>query len=180
MEDIKSLIFSTPLQLVFDHLLQNSDLEMNDTQVTAEVSRAKRAAIHQSLLTLNQHGIIHRCTVGRRCSNKLNQSLPWVTPLKVASNILNLESFVSKIQDIAYKIILFGSRAAGNNRHDSDYDILIVSTAAHEEIAQAAMQDPLSEKLQLIVKTPEEFLDFDAREPMLAEHIRKGTILWEK
>lgn len=179
MEDIKNLIFSTPLQLVLDHLLQNSNLEMNDTQVTEEVSGAKRAAIHQSLLTLNQCGIMHRRHEGRRCVNQLNQNLPWIAYLKVVSNILNLNPFVTKIRDIASKIILFGSRATGSNHHDSDYDLLIISSA-HEDITHASMKDALAEKLQLLVKTPEEFLDFDTREPVLAEHIRKGIILWEK
>lgn len=179
MEDLKTLVFSTPLQLTLDYLLQNSDLELNDTQLTTEVLGAKRAAIHQSLLTLNQCGIIHRHNEGRRCINKLNQDLPWIVPLKIVSNILNLEPFVSKIRDIASKIVLFGSRATGHNRHDSDYDILIISSA-HEEIANASMQNALSEKLQLIIKTPEEFLDFDTHEPVLAEHIRKGILLWER
>lgn len=179
MEDIKSLVFSTPFQLVLDYLLQNSDLEMNDTQLTTEVSGAKRAAIHQSLLTLNQYGIINRRNEGRRCLNKLNQGLPWIAPLKIVSNILDLDPFVTSIKDIATKVILFGSRATGDNRHDSDYDLLIVSTR-HEEITNASMQSTLSEKLQLLIKTPEEFLDFDNREPVLADHIRKGIILWER
>lgn len=179
MEDTKSLVFSTPLQRVLDHLLQNPDIELNDTQLTTEISGAKRAAIHHSLLTLNHYGIIQRHHEGRRCVNQLNHGLPWVSHLKIVSNILNLDMFVSNIRDLASKVILFGSRATGSNRHDSDYDILVVSTA-HGDVTHMAMRDPLSEKLQLLVKTPEEFFDFDAREPVLADHIRKGIILWER
>lgn len=179
MEELKNLVFSTPLQLTLDYMLQNADLEMNDTQLTTEISGARRAAIHQSLLTLNQYGIIDRRNEGRRCINKLNPNLPWITPLKIVSNILNLEPFVSKIRDVSSKIVLFGSRGSGSNRHDSDYDILIISNA-HEEITHASMKDALSEKLQLLIKTPEELLDFDVHEPVLAENIRKGIVLWEK
>lgn len=179
MEDTKNLVFSTPFQLVLDHLLQNSDLEMTDSQVITEITGAKRAAVHHALLKLNRGGISSRRHERRRCLNKLNQNIPWIAPLKIVSNILNLEPFVLKIQDIASKIILFGSRATGSNRHDSDYDILIISTA-HEEVMNASMQNALSEKLQLIIKTPEEFLGFDSREPVLSEHIRKGIILWER
>lgn len=179
MEDIKSLIFSTPFQVVLDHLLQNSDLELSDSGVTEGVAGAKRAAIHHSLLKLDQFHIIRRNRQGRKCLNKLNQNLPWIAPLKIVSNILDLDPFITRIKDIAAKAVLFGSRATGDNQHDSDYDILIVSTQL-EEITHASMQSTLSEKLQLLVKTPEEFLDFDNREPVLANHIRKGIILWEK
>lgn len=179
MESTKSLVFSSPFQVVLEYLLQNPDLELSDSELTAEISGAKRAAVHQSLLKLDRHQIIRRNRQGRKCLNQLNQGLPWIAPLKIVSNILDLDPFVTRIKDIATKVVLFGSRATGDNHHDSDYDILIVSTQ-HEEVTNASMQSAVSEKLQLIVKTPEEFLDFDNREPVLAGHIRKGIILWER
>lgn len=179
MEDIKNLIFSTPFQLVLDHFLQNSDLEMTDSQVINDISGAKRAAIQQALLRLSQCGIIERHHRERRCFNRLEQTLPWIAPLKIVSNILSLDPFIRKISSMSLKAILFGSRATGSNTSDSDYDILIISNT-HEKVTHAAMKESLSEKLQLIIKTPEEFLDFDTREPVLAENIRKGITLWEK
>lgn len=179
MEYIKNLIFSSPLQLVLDHLLQNSDLDMSDSQLISEVSGAKRAAIHHALLRLSHYGIVHRHHQGRRCFSRLKKSLPWVTPLKIVSNILDLDPFITKVRDVAFKVVLFGSRATGDNNHESDYDILVISMFP-DAIVSASRTISLPTKLQLLIKTPEEFLDYDAHDPVLAQHIRKGIVLWEK
>lgn len=179
MEVIKNVLFSSPSQLTLEYLLQNADLEFTDSQITKEISGAKRAAIHQALRRLAAQGIIHRQHRGRRCVNRLVQELSWIAPLKIVSNILRLDPFLARIKNVATKVILFGSRATGSNRHDSDYDVLVISMFP-EAVVKAAGEVLPAARLQLLIKSPEELLDFDAREPVLAENIRKGVVLWEK
>lgn len=179
MESFINQLFSTPSQLTLEYLLQNPDLELTDAQITNEISGARRAAIHQALVRLAGQGIIHRQYRGRRCVNRLTQDLPWIAPLKIVSNILHLEPFLVRIKNVATKVTLFGSRATGSNRHDSDYDVLVVSMFP-EAVVQAASAVSLAATLQLLIKSPEELLDFDVCEPVLADNIRKGVVLWEK
>jgi len=77
------------------------------------------------------------------------------------------------------RLLLFGSRAQGTNRAESDFDLLVVTSQA-EEVRRTVIHSALEEKIQLLVKSPEEMLDLAIKEPVLTEEIRKGIILWQK
>lgn len=179
MEDIKNSIFSTPLLRVLDCLLEKSGLELSDSEITDEVKGAKRAAVHQALIRLNEMGITKRVRTGRRCYNSIEYQNAWLIPFKIASNILAISPLVDQIKDISTKVILFGSRATGSNRSDSDFDLLVIAGdpgSILREIGEA----PNADRVQLIIKSPEEMLAIEKDNAVLAAEIRKGVTLWER
>lgn len=179
MEDVKNQLFSTPLLRVLDFLLQNSDLELNDSEIAGKITGAKRAAVHQSLVRLERMGIIKRSRRGRRCFNSVVFEQVWLTQFKITSNILVLMPLVEEIKKHSSKIVLFGSCAGGTNRHDSDIDLLVVNS--EPEIIRRAVADfGLSDEIQLISKTPVEMLELESNEPVFVKQIREGVVLWEK
>lgn len=177
MEHIKDHIFKTPLLRVLDYLLHQSE-PLTDAQVVAGVSGVKRAAVHQALVQLAEMGIVERTRDGRRCLSRVVSGKSWLLYLKIASNLIALDPLVERLKPHASRIVLFGSRADGSDGAESDFDLLVV--AIHPRvIVREADEAALSERLQLLIKTPEEMLDFDEREPVLASEIRKGVVLWE-
>lgn len=179
MEDLKFQLFSTPILKVLDFFLQHSEMELNDTEITEKIKGVKRAAVHQALTRLNNMGVLRRTHRNRRCYNALNIDNPWLIHFKITSNILTIMPLIDKLKDAASSIVLFGSRADGTNRSDSDFDIAITSGNS-ESVNRLARECDLPEKLQLIIKSPSEMLDLESNEPLLAANIRKGIILWEK
>lgn len=179
MEDVKNKLFTTPLMKVLELILENSDRELSDQDVAKEVLGVKRAAVHDSLVKLNNMGITTRTRRGMRCYNFLGTDRAWIHPLKAAINMMALEPLVSAIKDVSGKIILFGSRADGTNRSGSDFDLLVIAPDAEGVIAIAS-KSPLSDSLSLIIKTPGEMLDLESSELWLSEKIRKGVTLWER
>lgn len=179
MEDIKWQIISTPLLRVLDRMLQHSGEEVSDSDIIEEVVGVKRAAVHQALTRLAAMGITRRVIRGRRCYNELVLDEPWLIHFKIASNILELAPLVENLKGFASKITLFGSRASGANGSDSDIDLAVIA-ADPDAFLRTANRSNFADRLQMIVKTPEEMLDLDAKEPVLAKEIRKGIVLWEK
>jgi predicted nucleotidyltransferase len=178
METLKNQLFSTPLLRVFEFLLERPDLELCDAEIIAQVGGAKRAAVHLALTRLGRMGIVKRTQRERRCYNTLELRNAWIPFFKIASDILSIAPLVEHLKQHVSRIVLFGSRAEGTSRHDSDYDLAIVSQEP-DAVRRVADDFELAERLQLIVKTPQEMLELDAREPALATRIRKGVVLWE-
>ena len=179
MEDVKYQLFSTPILRVLCFLLDSSDIEYSDTEITTKVEGVKRAAIHQALTRLSRMGVVKRTHRGRRCYNILNFENVWLTYLKIATNVMTITPLIDQLKEHASSITLFGSRADGSNRHDSDFDLMVVSNNPRETYRIAGDSEQ-GDRLQLIVKTPEEMLSLESNEPVLTKRIRKGILLWEK
>lgn len=179
MEDVKSHIISTPLLRVLDVLLRNPGVALADSEIAGRVVGVRRSAVHLALTTLHRLGIVQRSRAGRRCVNSVDPSHAWLAPFKIALNLLALGPLVEGLKPCSSRIVLFGSTASGTNREESDVDLLIVSSDAGS-VLRAIDASGLAERVQAIIKTPAEMLEFDAKEPVLLQEIRKGVTLWER
>lgn len=82
---------------------------------------------------------------------------------------MSSDKTLDKIRDIIVetvhpdKIILFGSRATGKNREDSDYDIFILKSGIKNErvitrsVRRAFFNNDIIEEIDLIASNPEKF-----------------------
>lgn len=178
MENLKKLVFSTPLLRTLDFLLHQKD-EVSDIEITKQILGVKRAAVHQALTRLSHMGIIDRIRRGRRCYNILHQSNPWFLPLKITSNLLEIQPLVEELKAHVTRLVLFGSRAQGTNDAGSDFDLFVIATDK-PAIVRIIDNSDLADRIQLIVKTEAEMLDLEESEPVFARQIRGGVVLWEK
>ena len=85
------------------------------------------------------------------------------------------------------KIILFGSRARGDHRPDSDIDLLVVQDSMlprHKRslpLYAALSELPVPVDMELVVFTPEEVRDWSAaRSAFVTTALREGRVLYEK
>jgi predicted nucleotidyltransferase len=179
VDDVESTFFGTPLLGVLNVLLRHTGIELSDSEVAEKVRGAGRSAVHQALQHLARMGVVRRTNRGRRCFNVLDNGHAWIQPLKVTLSIMDLAPLVEFLKEHATKIVLFGSRADGTYRADSDYDVLVVSSDP-EAVHRLAAKMDFGGRLQLLVRTPSEMLDFSSNDPVLAANIRKGAVLWER
>ncbi len=94
---------------------------------------------------------------------------------------------VQRIREVADpdRIVLFGSRARGDARPDSDVDLLVIKPSAEPRHRRAA---PLYTKLadlpvevEIVVFTPEEVEDWSqVREAFVTTALREGKVLYER
>jgi len=176
--DIRSAVFSTTLQKVLDFVLQHPDLELNDTEIAGRLTGAGKSAVNMALRRLAELGLIERTPRGRMNFSRLIESA-LATELKILSNILAVSEFTEDIKPFSSKVVLFGSRADGTHTSESDFDLLIV-TSAEDRILKAIKKSPIGEMIQPVIKRPEQMLTFDEDEPALSKEIKKGRVLWER
>jgi len=83
------------------------------------------------------------------------------------------------------RIVLFGSRARGDARPGSDYDLLVIRQSAEPRYRRAvplyvALAD-LPVEVDVLVYTPEEVREWSAvSEAFVTTALRQGTLLYER
>ena len=97
--------------------------------------------------------------------------------LKRFAAICDLENLRKLLEPVSTKGILFGSRATGKARSDSDYDLFVV-TETPNEVRQIAGSHPLGKNIEIVAWTPEKFSEIEKQDPKLASKLEAGIILW--
>ncbi|HEX9987166.1 MAG TPA: nucleotidyltransferase domain-containing protein [Chloroflexia bacterium] len=107
----------------------------------------------------------------------------------VRSRVTNrlLQDIVERLVEIARpeKIVLFGSRARGDNRPDSDIDLLVIASSDEpRHIRSRAMYAALSDirvSTDIVVYTPEEVYDWsEVWQALVTSALREGRVLYER
>jgi len=98
-----------------------------------------------------------------------------------------LNEIVSRIREAAdpERLVLFGSRARGTARADSDFDILVIKESGEPRYKRSA---PLYTKVadlpvevEIVVYTPEEVHDWSrVPQAFVTTAIREGRVLYER
>ncbi len=99
------------------------------------------------------------------------------TGVKTFCAISDLEGLKQMIEPMSSKGVLFGSRATGKSRSDSNYNLLVVSETP-EEIKKVTSRHPLGKKLEPMVVTPDEFNTSVNKNKELSKQIDAGIHLW--
>lgn len=105
----------------------------------------------------------------------------------VAVNYVVTEEQIQEIvRDMAevgspLKIILFGSRATGTERPDSDVDILVIDAESAPSELYGRLSRSLPGPVDVIVRTPEEVAAWrDVPNHFLTKIVREGRVLYER
>ncbi len=82
------------------------------------------------------------------------------------------------------RIVLFGSRAYGTPRPDSDVDLLVVMACEGSHIEKAAeiltRVHPGTYPIDLVIRTPEEMVwRYKFGDPLIREVVDRGRVLYE-
>ena len=100
---------------------------------------------------------------------------------------MNAEDIAQRIVQVAHpqKVVLFGSRAKGQARNDSDWDILVIAESKRPRHERAgplygALSD-LRQPVDILVYTPAEVAEWkDVPQALVTTATREGRILYEK
>ena len=106
--------------------------------------------------------------------------------LSIAMDDRIVEQIVNRIVAASRpeKVVLFGSRARGEQRRESDYDLLVIKESDEPRYARAV---PLYEALvgllanvDIMVYTPDEVSEWSAvPEAFVTTAVREGKVLYE-
>jgi len=127
------------------------------------------------LVQLEELGLVE--FVDNRRSVRLVDEHPSILVLKVLSAHCDLEGLKVLLQPFCSKGILFGSRASGRSRTDSDFDLFVV-TDDGAQAKRVAESFPLGRTIELVAWSPADYDDIDKKDPGLAQKLSRGTVIW--
>lgn len=98
-----------------------------------------------------------------------------------------LQDIVERLVEVAHpeKIVLFGSHARGDNRPDSDVDLLVITPSDEPRHVRArpmyrALRD-IRVPTDIVVYTPDEVYDWsEVRQALVTTALREGKVLYEE
>jgi uncharacterized protein len=97
-----------------------------------------------------------------------------------------VEKMVTRIVEASHpqKVVLFGSRARGEPRSESDYDLLVIKQSDQPRYRRAVplyeAQVGLLANVDIMVYTPDEVSEWsDVPEAFVTTAIREGKVLYE-
>lgn len=172
----KKLLYNSSVWDVFAYFFQHPEKGHRRKAVAKALPKTSQAAVYKALGQLDESKIIIEQEEGLF---EVNHDLAWIRYMMIVDSLITVQPLVDQLADLSLKIILFGSRANAEYTSDSDFDLLVVST--HEEdVRRIAARSHLAEKIQLILKTPEEWIDLYQTSPEFYDSIQQGITLWQR
>ena len=176
---LDSVFFATPEQKVFRLLLSEPTTSFTPRVISSKLKGVRglggTEGIVRVLNELQALGLVD--FVDNHRAARLQDDNPFVHIMKTVAAISDLETLKKLLEPVSTRGILFGSRASGKFRSDSDYDLFVVSETP-EEVRKIGSRHPLQKSLELVVWTPEQYNDLDRENAALAEKIGQGVVLW--
>ncbi len=174
----KDTFSSTIDQKILDFLSRNPQEGFYSAQIAFETDLSK-GGTNQSLHKMAREGLLKTEKKGRMVFYRADPKSPLVKQYKILKNISILQSVIDKLKALSERVILFGSCAQGEDTQESDMDIFVVSEKK-ERARDIVLSARLKRKVQLVIKTPQQYLGLDKKEPAFYREVRKGIVLWEK
>jgi len=177
---IKQVFVSSGEQRILEYLSFVD--EWKTVQEIKKASQLSKAAIHLILDKLFKLNLLERDQKGKTYLYRVNSASNIFCILgqfKVLNNLINIFPLLKKIIPISEKIILFGSASRGEDLKDSDIDLFVV-THDVKEISKLIKKYSIDRKIQLIIRTPIDYIKLEKTDSIFYNEINSGIVIWEK
>ena len=172
------IVSFTNAQRVLSFLTGDSYREFLALEIQKATGLSK-AGIYRALDELIYHQLIQRNKRGRFVLYSAIADDCVLRQFKVLKTTIFLKKLVQQLQASSRKIVFFGSAARGEDRKDSDLDVLIVSRdpeAAEKIISRFKSK----RKIQPVIKTSTELIQMEEKNKEFFKEINSGIVLWEE
>jgi predicted nucleotidyltransferase len=175
---MSNILLSTAAQKVWDFLCRDPQRAFYGAEVAQE-TRLSKGGVSEILRAMTRQGLLRTEKKGRMVFYHVDARSPLVRQFKILRNVTLVEGLIQKIKPFCERVVLFGSCAQGEDTTESDMDIFIVSREK-EQVRALVPREKDRRKVQLVVKTPQEFMVLEKKEPVFYGEVQRGIVLWEK
>jgi len=176
---VDTIFFVTPEQKLIRFLLTEPTTVFTPRVLSSKLKGVRGLGgidgITRILKDLSEVGMINYLNNNQAVC--LHNDNTYIQALKALSALCDLEGIKELLEPISSTGILFGSRANGRARSDSNYDIFIVSQTP-EEVRKVVTRHPLGKRIELTVSGPDDYTRMDRRDPGLAQRLSEGVVMW--
>lgn len=163
---------------VLSFLAENAGREFLGSEIR-KATALSRMGVYVALGQLSGRKLALKVKKGKFWVYTVAHNNPVVRQFKALRNIILLTALVGRLQPVARKIVLFGSAGRGEDSPDSDFDLFVLAKDP-ETVNEVLASERLKRKMQAIVKSPSEMVEFRQKESVFAQEIDRGITLWEE
>ena len=176
---MKNNIFSQTNQQKILFFLIKSPNQLYLEREIQKTIKISKAGVNFSLRDLRKKKLVSRQRRGNTYFYKVDYSDPIIKQLKILQNVISLKPLIEKIKEEAIEIILFGSSSRGEDLLESDLDLFIL---ANDKllIKETIKNYKIEKRIQMIIKTPSEFLKLEKKDKVFYKEIKLGIMLYSK
>mgnify|MGYP001559672036 CR=1 FL=1 len=175
----ESLVFATPEQKVLRFLLGEPTSSFMPRVLASRLKGVRglggSEGIGKIVKNLEELGLVESVDNGRAI--RLCEENAGILLMKTLAALCDLEGIQELAEPLSSRGILFGSRASGRARSDSDYDLFVVSNSK-EEVEHTIKSHPLGKRIELLIWDPDEYETLEKKDSGLAEKLSRGIQLW--
>ncbi len=176
---LESILFNTPEQKMLRFLLSEPTTSFTPRILSSRLKGIRglggAEGIMSLLKKLEEVSLVQFLNNNREVSIQ-NDNLA-VKMLKIVSSICDLEGVRELVEPISTKGVLFGSRATGECRSDSNYNVFVVSDST-DSVRNVVERHPLGKKIELEVWTPDQYHLIDKKNSRLSTDLTSGIVMW--
>ncbi|MDO8963512.1 MAG: nucleotidyltransferase domain-containing protein [Coriobacteriia bacterium] len=165
----------TAQEAAFGLLLDAAPDAFTEAEVRSALGIPKTTA-HIALSGLVREGLAHVERVGRTGRFSVDPADPLMRTLKTARAIRKAQWAIEPVRDRIELAVLFGSASRGEDRRDSDVDLLVV-TEEYESVLTALAEHPW---LQPVIMTAAKHMTLIAENGTFARETARGITVWER
>ncbi len=132
---------------------------------------------HENLKKLLDMGFVLTRVSGKNRYYHVNMENPSVSYYKVFINIQELMPLVGELRKCARMVVLFGSYATGDETHDSDIDLFVITSDIKSARIIISSSD-LGRKISPKIYKPHEFIRLKSEDRAFHDEVLKGITLW--
>ena len=138
-ETVEDVLFGKGRGAILGLLYEHPDRSFYYRQLTRELKGLSVGTLQRELDTLSQLGLVERSAVGKQVFYRANRNHPIFPELRalVAKTVGAIPTLRSALAPMANRIsvaFVYGSMARGEERAESDIDLLIVGKAELEDV----------------------------------------------
>jgi predicted nucleotidyltransferase len=176
---LDSLFYSTPEQKVLRLLISEPTTAFTPRVISSKLKGVRGLGGAEGIMAILTHlqELDFVDFVDNRRAVRLRDDGTCVRFLKTLAALCDLENLRLMLQPLSSRGILFGSRATGRARSDSDYDLFVV-TELPDEVKKIVARHPMASQVELIAWTPEQHEKISRDDPALERKLAGGVILW--
>ena len=172
------IVSFTSAQRVLSFLAEDSHREFLAFEIQKDTGLSK-AGVYRALDELVYRQLIKKHKRGRFVLYAAIADNCVLRQFKVLKTVIFLKKLVQQLKASSRKIIFFGSAARGEDREDSDLDLLIVSK--DPEVTEKIVANFKSKrKIQPVVKTSAQLAQLEEKNKEFFNEINSGIALWEE
>lgn len=172
-------IFSATNTLkILSFLVENPGKELLGSEIQKATS-ISRSGVYIALRDLIKQKLVLKIKKGKFLMYSVVYDDPVVKQFKVIRNIQSLRPLLEKIKGFSKRIILYGSASRGEDEPASDMDLFILSNNP-DEVKNIISEVRIKRKMQAVIRTPSELADFQDKEEVYYDEVKRGVILWEE